>query len=212
MATWPPALLPVFFCLVLACASFLQQTCLSVISEEVIHYTHTFFVCLFLRYQILFQHTAWVLSFSSFFILLYKFARSCDKCRKRTVFLKLLRTLPRCWRATCYNDYRTQNCVHKGQMSVQGQFPLLSALFVIIKKKKENFSRKMASFISSLLRVHCHLLKYKFKSDAANHHKLSWSAMMSCSSNVPGTGSPHCTEHSKNKSIVKIKPTDFQNP
>lgn len=174
MATWPPALLPVFFCLVLACASFLQQTCLSVISEEVIHYTHTFFVCLFLRYQILFQHTAWVLSFSSFFILLYKFARSCDKCRKRTVFLKLLRTLPRCWRATCYNDYRTQNCVHKGQMSVQGQFPLLSALFVIIKKRKRTSLGKWR-----------HLFRHYFKFIAICSNTSS-RAMLLIITNCPG--------------------------
>lgn len=143
VAIWPPVLLPVFCDLILAGAPFLQQTCLSVISEEAIHYPTLSFVCFFLRYQILFQHTAWVLSLLYCFIILYKFARSCDRWfRKRIVFLKLPRTLPRCWRATCYNDYRTQNCVHKGQMSMQGHFPLLSALFVIIKQEKKNFSRE----------------------------------------------------------------------
>lgn len=109
--------------------------------------THTFsFVRLFLYTMKSYSDTSHEF-FCHFFCLFSRFrtsfARSCDKCRERMAFFKVASHFALLLKSNLllYSNYRTQNCVHKGQMSVKGQFPLLSALFVI---KRRNLTRKMA--------------------------------------------------------------------
>lgn len=108
-AAHPPALPWTFprFCLCTVYRMYAAGTSFSKIVRGRYNHAH-FFFCTFisLHYEILFRHIAWVFFLSFFFVCFHASVQVLQEvvinAGNEWRFSKLPRTLPCCWRATCY--------------------------------------------------------------------------------------------------------------